>query len=697
MKMNLRSYLSIALLLLPGGCVPLRAEVSWFPLGPFGGDARSFAADPRDAKHIYLGTATGWVYESHDGGTNWKRVAQIAHRNDLVIDHILSDPNDPQRLIVGAWKVDLPDGGLWISEDGGANWYAQAEMHGQSVRSLARSATNPNELIAGTLRGVYRSLDDGTHWKQISPDGSTEIHEIESIAIDPTDPNTIYAGTWHLPWKTTDGGATWRNIKEGIIEDSDVFSIIVDPAQPKVVYASACSGIYKSVDAGNLFHGGVTVNKGQGIPSTARRTRKLAQDPKHLDTVYAGTTEGLYRTIDAGAHWGRLSGPDLIVNDIYIDPTNPDHVLLATDRGGVMASENAGESFHGSSAGFSARQIVAYASDPRNPSHLYVGVVNDKETGGVFSSRDAGVSWHQQSRGLGGKDVFSLATTQDGTVLAGTSHGVFRLENDDWISAVLPRTAESFVAPVAAPLRTKPKAAVAGKAQADAAPTAPLDDLIYTLLPASTAVYAGTSDGLLRGDVDGGSWKRVASLHLDEVRFLAEQGKMLLAADLKRLEISSNGGQSWKNVPLPAELDQISAMSVDDRGTIWAGGREGLFHSKDMGATWAQITDLQLNDVDSVYFDAGAQRMLVTTAQSSFVFSVHLPDNRVKYWNSGWKLRFARPVGDHIVAATLFDGIVVQPQMVDSAVGPTALETPKPVAGANVAAATSAASSSAKP
>jgi len=53
---------------------------------------------------------------------------------------------------------------------------------------------------------------------------------VESLAIDPTDPDVVYAGTWHLPWKTTDGGKTWSNIKQGIIDDSDVFSIIIDPA-----------------------------------------------------------------------------------------------------------------------------------------------------------------------------------------------------------------------------------------------------------------------------------------------------------------------------------------------------------------------------------------------------------------------------------------------------------------------------------
>jgi hypothetical protein len=38
----------------------------------------------------------------------------------------------------------------------------------------------------------------------------------------------------------------------------------------------------------------------------------------------------------------------------------------------------------------------------------------------------------------------------------------------------------------------------------------------------------------------------------------------------------------------------------------------------------------------------------------------------VKYWNTGWNLKLVRSLGDHMVGATLFDGIVVQPQMVDS-------------------------------
>ena len=134
-----------------------------------------------------------------------------------------------------------------MNSDGGLTWQGQAEMKGQSVRALASAPSDPKIMVAGTLKGVYRTDDSGVHWKLISPEGSTEIHEVESIAIDPVDPKIIYAGTWHLPWKTVDGGAHWTNIKQGIIDDSDVFSIIVDPKSPQTVYASACSGIYKSV------------------------------------------------------------------------------------------------------------------------------------------------------------------------------------------------------------------------------------------------------------------------------------------------------------------------------------------------------------------------------------------------------------------------------------------------------------------
>lgn len=623
--------------------IPMHA-VSWFPLGPYGGDARCFGADPGNSKHLYLGTANGWIYESHDGGVNWARLSQIGNRNDLIIDHIITDARNPLRLVVGAWIVDHPDGGLFISEDGGKTWKDIAAMHGQSIRSLTRSVSDPNIIVAGTLQGVFRSVDNGLQWTQISPAGSTEIHEVQSVAIDPKNPQVIYAGTWHLPWKTTDGGLHWENIKHGIIEDSDVFSILVDPVQPQVVYASACSGIYKSSDAGALFR------KVQGIPSAARRTRKLEQDSEHLGTVYAGTTEGLYRTLDSGQTWSRLTSSDLVINDVYVDPHDSGHVLLATERGGVLRSEDFAASFRESNLGFSSRQVVAYAADPIHPAIIYAGVVNDKQDGGVFQSIDGGAHWRQDSVGLDGRDVYSLASTPAGTLLAGTTHGIFRLKGEVWVN-----TGEWLKGrPHASPMSSQPL----------------IDAIIYSLVSDESFVtYAATSEGLLRSDDDGIAWTPVAPLHMSEVRYVAVEKNVLLAAGLKAMALSINGGAHWSPIALPARLTQISAVAIDGQKNLWVGGREGVFYSTDNGLSWKLVKNLETPQVDGIFFDRHSDRILLTTSNSSMVFAVQLPDHTVRYWDTGWKLRFARPMGDHLLAGTLYDGVVIQPRMVDSSFG----------------------------
>ena len=136
---------------------------------------------------------------------------------------------------------------------------------------------------------------------------------------------------------------------------------------------------------------------------TARRTRVLMLDPTSPNTVYAGTTEGLYKTLDGGATFRRMTGPDVIVNDVYVDPKNPQHVLLATDRSGVLESDDSAATFRASNTGFSQRQVASLLVDAKTPQTILAGVVNDKSYGGVFISHDAGASWIQQSSGLQGR------------------------------------------------------------------------------------------------------------------------------------------------------------------------------------------------------------------------------------------------------------------------------------------------------
>src|ERR1700749_4829701 len=116
---------------------PALAQASWVPVGPDGGDGRSFAADPSNDRHLYLGTTNSWIYQTQDGGASWKRLIKLAKTDDLILDNIV---------------VDHPDGGLFISHDAGNTFTAVEEMKGQSIRALTQAPSNAKIWIAGTLK-----------------------------------------------------------------------------------------------------------------------------------------------------------------------------------------------------------------------------------------------------------------------------------------------------------------------------------------------------------------------------------------------------------------------------------------------------------------------------------------------------------------------------------------------------------------
>jgi len=95
------------------------------------------------------------------------------------------------------------------------------------------------------------------------------------------------------------------------------------------------------------------------------------------------------------------------VNDVYVDPADSAHVLIATDRGGVLTSHDRGNSFDPSNNGFTSRQITSFLTEERRPAYAYVGIVNDKEWGGVFASENGGLSWVQRTRGWAARRVLA--------------------------------------------------------------------------------------------------------------------------------------------------------------------------------------------------------------------------------------------------------------------------------------------------
>jgi photosystem II stability/assembly factor-like uncharacterized protein len=643
------------------GSPALAANSPWSPTGPDGGDARRFAFSALDPDRIYLGTTDSWIYVSSDGGSSWERLAKLGSRDDLVVDSLVVDRTDPHTLYAGVWVLGHSDGGIYISHDQGKTWTEVADMRGQSVRALAQAAANPQLLIAGTLSGVYRSADRGQHWSEISPPSGSEIHEVESVAIDPYDPEIIYAGTWHLPWKTNDGGAHWNNIHEGVIDDSDVFSMIVDPSRPSVMFLSACSGIYKSENFGYEFR------KVQGIPSTARRTRSLRMDPADRNTVYAGTTEGLYKTQDGGENWMRTTGPDVIVNDVYVDPRNPKHVLLATDRSGVLASEDGGTGFEASNSGFSQRQVTALLVDARSPQTMYAGVINDKSYGGVFVSSDLGRTWKQQSEGLHGGDVFVLAQSADGALLAGSSDGIFRWDGSAWVAADALAGAPAPLPPL--PVRETPHGRANRGSALPAAVVQPVDPpklggRVAALSAAGDTWFAVTAQGVFRSADRGTTWTPALTANSSEGRdylTIAADGKMVFIGRREGMMASDDNGATWRPLKLPAGLTVLASLAFTPEGTLWAGGREGVFYSRDNGESWTALERLPVVAVNGLTWDATLNRLIVTCGVGTVIYSVDPRDQSWNWWNAGWMVHSVASLNGRLAAASLYSGVVLQP------------------------------------
>jgi len=629
-------------------CSPLWAE-QWKLLGPNGGDARSLVYDPGNPSHVFLGTSTGSVFVSMDGGQSWANFAHLGSGDDYVLDHIIVDPRNTAIIFVSAWNVeDHASGDVFRSLDAGKTWESLPDMHEKSIRALAMAASDSKILVSGSLDGVYRSQDGGDSWQRISPLNHPELKNIESIAIDPQDPNIIYAGTWHLAWKTSDGGITWRHINQGMIDDSDVFSIIVDAANRATVYASACSGIYKSDSAGELFH------KVQGIPFSARRTRILKRDPSSSDVVYAGTTQGLWKTSNAGKTWKQITNSEIVVNDVLIDPRNSSRLLLATDRGGVMLSDNGGLSFSSSNHGYTHRYVTAILADVKNPDTIFVGIANDREWGGVFAFRDLG-SWQQKSAGLGGRDVFALKQTANGTLIAGTNRGIFILDRDGstW------RPSNHLRSKKPSPqLRTANSIPFDPSSVIDSLMDARVNDIDI----ASGRWLVATSAGLFTSTDSGSTWNGGPVLGKKEFVSVHSAGSLLVATTHSDVLLSEDAGTNWQLARLPAQLTSIRGLTITPDGEILIASREGAYRSSDSGRTWELMSNgLPQRDLSFIAYDDSAQTLLATSLSTGIVFRSH---DGGRSWqsgpDSGYPLRRIAVAHGRLVAATPFDGVIIQ-------------------------------------
>ena len=587
-------------------------------VGPEGGDVRRLAAVPDNPNRIFLGTSSGRLYVSDDRGQSWTVFAHLGDGFDYVLDNIEIDPSNTNVMYVAGWSIEGKTGELFRTRDGGRTWTSLSGMKGKSIRAMSLAASNNKVLVAGALDGVYRSNDQGDSWTRISPESHKDIRNIESIAVDPKNPDTVYAGTWHLAWKTTDAGQNWHQINRGMIDDSDVFSIIVDPKEPNVVFASACSGIYKSQTAGELFH------KVPGIPFSSRRTRVLKQDPNNSNVVYAGTTEGLWRTADLGQTWKRISSDKVIVNDVMLSNSDPNTVLLATDRIGVLMSKDGARSFNPSNHGYSHRQVASILVDQKNSNRLYAGTLNDREFGGVFVSEDGGNKWSQMATGLGGHDVFQVRQDDQGNLYAATNGGLFRYS---------PKS-KLWMKVVPAKMETKLR----------------VSDLDLS----GSVWYLATAEGLYSSKNHGTSWTPVLNVGKQSFIGVRTHGGVTAAASYSKIYVSTNGN-TWDQMHIPL-VSYISAMTLDANGFVWLNSPQGVFRQVSDG--WEKVRELPQDKVASLDFDQRSSSVIAITKDANRV----LASNDGRKWhtvfNAGVPVRTVALTNDRVIAGTTFDGVV---------------------------------------
>lgn len=646
-------------------------ERVWQMTGPFGGDVTALAIDPRDADRILIGTSDSQIYRSTDGGQVWKRLRPGIKASGFIITSILFDREKDGTLYIGVKPlVDLNEetgaGGIFFSDDHGLSFTPLEGMNGKAVRGLVQSSKDANVLLAAARNGIYRSADRGKTWERITPLNDPELTGFHSVAIDPRDTNLIYVGTHHLPWKTTDGGQTWKRAgskETGMIDDSDIMAIHVDESNPDVVLMSACSGIYRSTD------GCAKWTKIQGIPYSSRRTHTIYQHPTKPEVVYAGTTEGLWISTQNGRpdSWRRVTSLRLVINAIAVHPAMPDRVLLGAEDNGVLISTDGGESYESSNAGFINRQVRTVLADRGERDRVYSGLIFDGSNSGFFVSEDGGLTWEQSMQGMGVRDVYSLFQPESSpdTLYAGTNAGLYRSDDkgrnwslvkkpeeppaDEQLNPATPPTGSEPLVPAVKPTQRppvhvrprrikpvvqargkraprKPSARVKSRAKTAAKPKPlpkppnpndPIDLQKHVLALASLAprreatdsaaeatapwLIASTWDGLFVTEDEKKGWKPLRIRPWTEADFtppaqprvyaLATSphapGTILVGAE-DGLYLSRDNGATFNLTPLDEESLRVRSIVFDPRSaeTIYVGTSNGFFRSFDGGQTW---------------------------------------------------------------------------------------------------------------
>lgn len=531
----------------------------------------------------------GVVYRTTDGGQNW----QAIWRGDNMARYVWIDPVNTDTIYISTGIFDReaansdtntndPGGvGVVKSTDGGQTWQEMNDgIDNLYVGSLYMHPEDPSVLLAGAGNnaypdgaGVFRTEDGGVTWSKVLPDviiNSVEFAELE--------PHIAYAGALDAVYRSDDGGVTWVKMTpaafgwgaQGVMAGFPI-DLQVDPREPDRIFANNYGGgNFLSNDAGLNW---TSASKGY----TGAQVRSIDLYPGNPAALFAAARSGIFATFDGGDNWeGRGADPAMSIewNAVAIEPSNPLHILVATNAGGnLFESTDGGESWQlreeaSVAEGKGVRSIVFAPSDTDT---VYAGVggyfsagtfSNIMPGGGLMASGDGGLSW----------SAINDATSQDGNVAAIAVHPT----NEDTLIAA---TTNHGV------LKTT-SGGGAWTAVNTGLPPNPVA-LSVAIDPADTdTLYVGLEfAGLYRSEDGGATWGATAAglnpqASITDIAFYPGEPETIYVSDVSSgVYRSIDGGNTWAafNSGLRTRAVNDLAITADGRHIYAATEGEGVF------------------------------------------------------------------------------------------------------------------------
>jgi hypothetical protein len=248
--------------------------------------------------------------------------------------------------------------------------------------------------------------------------------------------------------------------------------------------------------------------------------------------------------------------------------------------------------------------------------------------------------------------------------LAGTNHGIFALEADaggalggSWS----PRnTIENTLVKTAVETHYGKRINVEKRVK-DQVRT--IEGRVFALDLSTDVWLASTVGGLFTSSDQGDSWQGGPVMSSGDYLSIAAHGKLLAAARQGGVVLSTDAGQRWMPIGVPAMLTRTHCIAFSADGTLWLGAREGVYFTHDQGKTWLWVHRFPLSDVDDLFYDVHLDKILVSSRSSDQIYALDPKSLAWKWARTGYRINRVRAAGDRLLAASLYDGVLIEPRV----------------------------------